>query len=475
MKETVIPLFAFLDQVRKDPKKLSPDERIRHFARIYTQYSAEEARHQGERCLDCGNPYCQWQCPVHNYIPQWLRLVAEGKIMEAADLAHQTNTLPEVCGQVCPQEILCEGACTLNGELGAVTIGAIENYLTETALNMGWKPDLSHVVPTNYRVAIIGAGPAGLACADKLVRQGIAATVYDKHPEIGGLLTFGIPQFKLEKSIILRRRKILEEMGILFQLNTPIINDDQVAALLNEYDALFLGMGADKGIIADIPGEQLSGIYPALPFLIEQVHYILGLKSKPPFDFTGKTVLVLGAGDTAMDCSRTAIRLGAASVSCVYRRRKEDRRGVKKDYIHAIEEGVEFIWQQQAISFHGSQEVNEVEFAYIEVDDQEQIKITSSRTRHKADVVLIAYGFEAKPVSWFHNINIKLHKNGLIVANEQQPYPLQTSHEKIFAGGDMVLGANLVVNAIAQGHLAAKSIIDYLTNSAASNQVTPLS
>jgi glutamate synthase (NADPH/NADH) small chain len=462
MKETVIPLFAFLEQVRTDPKKLSPDERIRHFARIYTQYSAQEAKNQGERCLDCGNPYCQWQCPVHNYIPQWLRLVAEGKIMEAADLAHLTNTLPEVCGQVCPQEILCEGSCTLNGALGAVTIGAIENYLTETALNQGWKPDLSHVIPTNYRVAIIGAGPAGLACADKLVRQGVAATVYDKHPEIGGLLTFGIPQFKLEKSIILRRKKILEDMGIRFHLNTPINSDAQVAQLLKDYDALFLGMGADEGVIANIPGEQLPGIYPALPFLIEQVHYILGLKPNAPFNFKGKKILVLGAGDTAMDCSRTAIRLGAASVTCVYRRRKEDRTGVKKDYIHAIEEGVQFIWQQQAVAFHGKKHLQAVEFAPIEVDAERNLTLMSPTKMHKADIVLIAYGFQAKPEPWFNEKNIRTQSNGLIITNDQQPFPMQTSNPKIFAGGDMVLGANLVVNAIAHGHKAANSIVHYL-------------
>ena len=462
MKETVIPLLAFIEQVRKTPPKLNVDERIQHFAAIYTQYAENESKEQSIRCLDCGNPYCQWQCPVHNYIPQWLKLVAEGKIMEAADLAHQTNTLPDVCGQVCPQEILCEGACTLNDKLGAVSIGAIENYLTETALNNGWKPDLSQIVKTEYHVGIIGAGPAGLACADKLLRQGIAATVYDRHPEIGGLLTFGIPQFKLKKHIITRRRTILEEMGGRFVLNTSIDSNEQIEQMHRQHDALFLAMGADQGIKAHIAGENLIGVYPALPFLIAQTKSLLGF-TKPTFDFKDKTVMILGAGDTAMDCSRTAIRLGARSVTCVYRRSEEDRQGVKKDYLHAREEGVEFVWQQQAIALHGEKHVEAVTLAKTERDERGAIVINEKQTEKRlVDIVIIAYGFEAKEIPWFESQQIDVKDNWLIQTSESSLFPLQTSHEKIFAGGDMVLGANLVVNAIAHGHLAAKSIYNFL-------------
>lgn len=465
MKETIIPLFAFLTQVRKDPEKQSADERIRHFARIYSQYEQSEAKNQSERCIDCGNPYCQWKCPVHNYIPQWLKLVAEGKIMEAADLAHRTNTLPEVCGQVCPQEILCEGACTLNGDPGAVTIGAIENYLTLTALNQGWKPDLSKVKKTRHRVAIIGAGPAGLACADRLIRNGITPTVYDKHPEIGGLLTFGIPQFKLEKTIMLRRRTLFEEMGIQFQLNTLIDNNLQMDELITEYEAVFLGMGADKGIKAQIPGENLSGVYPSLPFLINQIHFLMGFNDQQPYDFAGKKIIVLGAGDTAMDCCRTSIRLGAESVTCVYRRPEHERRGVKKDYIHAVEEGVHFVWEHQAIAFHGTSRVKTVAFARTQSDNQGNLKLDeTSPLTLDADVVIIAYGFVANPPLWLSNYQIDTHDSGLIKVNDPPYLPLQTSHKKIFAGGDMVLGANLVVNAIAQGHLAAESIVQFINN-----------
>ncbi|MGQ3891941.1 FAD-dependent oxidoreductase [Legionella sp. CNM-4043-24] len=456
MKETIIPLFAFLEQVRKEPDKQSVDERMRHFAKIYSQYTQEEARRQSERCLDCGNPYCQWQCPVHNNIPQWLHLVAEGKIMEAADLAHETNSLPEVCGQVCPQEKLCEGACTLQGIPGAVTIGAIENYLTETALAMGWKPDLSRVIPKPFRVAVIGAGPAGLACADRLTRQGIAVTVYDKHPEIGGLLTFGIPSFKLEKSIMLRRRALLEGMGIRFQLNTAIDSSLQARQLLDDYDALFLATGADKGIKAGIPGEGLPGVHSALPFLIQQIYFQLGLIPTAPFDFRGKQVVVLGVGDTAMDCCRTALRLNASSVTCVSRRRMDERQGTIKDFHHAREEGVNFIWQQQAVAFHGNKSLQTIAFSHTGPGMEANLDIPS-------DVAIIAYGFEARPESWFTELNIQTHANGLIRLEEQPVFPMQTSSEKVFAGGDMVSGANLVVNAIAQGQTAAHSIVRYLT------------
>lgn len=462
MKKTIIPLYAFLEQVRKDPSKQSQEERIRHFARIYSQFNPSEASLQSERCLHCGNPYCQWKCPVHNYIPDWLGLVAAGKIMEAADLAHETNSLPEVCGQVCPQELLCEGACTLNEDYGAVTIGAIENYLTETALNQGWKPDLSRVKKTGYRVAIIGAGPAGLACADKLTRLGVAAKVYDKHPEIGGLLTFGIPEFKLEKAVIRRRRTILEGMGIQFQLNQHIRNEEQIQRLLHEYDALFLGLGAEQGVLARVPGEDLPGVYPALPFLIKNIRHSLGLDKNKTLDLKNKRVIVLGAGDTAMDCSRSAIRMGASSVTCIYRRAEADRQGAKKDYRHAIEEGVKFRWQQQAMAFRGGKSLEAIILSKTDLDNHGNILIHPEQKTEAVDVVIIAYGFEASRHPWFSRWGIQTQKNGLVYIDENKPYPLQTEHEKIFAGGDLVLGANLVVNAIAHGQTAAKSILAWL-------------
>lgn len=241
--------FQFIDVGRQDPAKVHHDLRKRQFAEIYQPYKEAEAQPQAHRCLECGNPYCEWKCPVHNYIPDWLKLVSEGNILEAVELCHQTNSLPEVCGRVCPQDRLCEGACTLNDGFGAVTIGSVEKYITDTAFAMGWKPDLSQVIETGKKVAVIGAGPAGLACADVLTRNGVSSVVFDRHPEIGGLLTFGIPEFKLEKPVMAKRREIFEGMGIDFKLNVEVGTDITLEQLMDEYDAVFMGMGTYLSLI----------------------------------------------------------------------------------------------------------------------------------------------------------------------------------------------------------------------------------
>ena len=243
MSKSVDKNLQFLDIPRHDPEKLPVGERVTKFQEIYTQFDATGASQQAGRCLACGNPFCEWKCPVHNYIPNWLKLISEGNLFEAAELSHQTNSLPEMCGRICPQDRLCEGACTLNDGLGAVTIGSIEKYITDEALKQGWKPDLSHVVPTGKRVAIVGAGPAGLGCADILARNGVKPVVFDKYPRIGGLLTFGIPPFKLEKEVVETRRTLMEGMGVEFRLGVEIGKDLPFEQLLAEYDAVFLGMG----------------------------------------------------------------------------------------------------------------------------------------------------------------------------------------------------------------------------------------
>ena len=267
-------VLQFIEVPRRDPPKKPAPLRVRDQQEIYAQFDADAAAAQAERCLACGNPYCEWKCPVHNYIPNWLKLIGEGRLLEAAELSHATNSLPEVCGRVCPQDRLCEGACTLNDGFGAVTIGSIEKYITDEALKLGWRPDMSAVQATDKRVAVVGAGPAGLGCADVLVRNGVQPVVFDQYPQIGGLLTFGIPAFKLEKQVVSDRRDIMEGMGVEFRLNTRIGNPE-FAGLLEEYDAVFLGMGTYTAMKGGFPGEELPAVHDALPYLIGNINAVM--------------------------------------------------------------------------------------------------------------------------------------------------------------------------------------------------------
>ncbi len=463
--------FQFLDVGRFDPSKKTPDERKINFVEIYGEYNQVQASNQAHRCLDCGNPYCEWKCPVHNYIPDWLKLVNEGNIIEAADLCHSTNSLPEVCGRVCPQDRLCEGACTLNDGFGAVTIGSIEKYITEKAFDMGWKPDLSHRKWTDKKVAVIGAGPAGIACADVLTRSGIKSHVYDRNEEIGGLLTFGIPEFKLEKSVIKRRRKILEEMGISFHLGKEIGKDVPFKSIYEDYDAVFLAMGTYTSLEGGFRGEKLPGVYKALDYLIANTKKLLNMsKNKEEYiNFKGKKVIVLGGGDTAMDCNRTAIRQGAKSVTCLYRRDEKNMPGSRREVKNAKEEGVIFDFNIQPIDILGNTKVEGVKVVKTELGEIDQngrqvpVPIPGSEKIYDADVVIIAFGFRASPAKWFENFNIETKKNGLVIAKEDQEYKFQTSNKKIFSGGDMVRGSDLVVTAIWEGREAGKSIIEYVS------------
>lgn len=470
MAERLNNNFQFLDVGRKDPQKKDLVERKTQFVEIYDPMKKDEAATQAHRCLECGNPYCEWKCPVHNYIPNWLKLISEGNIIEAAELSHQTNTLPEVCGRVCPQDRLCEGACTLNDGFGAVTIGSVEKYITDTAFGMGWRPDLSHVVATDKKVAIVGAGPAGLGCADILARNGVKPVVFDKYPEIGGLLTFGIPEFKLEKSVLENRRKIFEEMGVEFRLNTTIGDDIPMADLMNEYDAVFLGMGTYTYMKGGFAGEDLDGVYEALPYLISNVNRNLGFEKDPAdfIDLKGKRVVVLGGGDTAMDCNRTAIRQGAATVTCAYRRDEENMPGSRREVQNAREENVKFLFNRQPIAIIGSdcvEGVKVVETRLGEPDANGRRRpepIPGSEEILEADVVVIAFGFRPSPADWFSEFEINTDDSGRVVAPEQQAFKFQTANPKVFAGGDMVRGSDLVVTAIWEGREAAEGILDYL-------------
>ncbi|QGG79332.1 NAD(P)-binding protein [Litorivicinus lipolyticus] len=462
--------FQFRDVARMDPTKKAMQFRTEDFVEIYEPFEPTEASHQAHRCLECGNPYCEWKCPVHNYIPNWLKLISEGNIMEAAELCHQTNSLPEVCGRVCPQDRLCEGACTLNDGFGAVTIGNVEKYITDTAFAMGWRPDLSQRVWTDKKVAIIGAGPAGLATADILVRNGVKAVVFDKYPEIGGLLTFGIPEFKLEKRVMEQRREIFEAMGIEFRLNTEVGKDVDFQSLVDDYDAVFLGMGTYTYMKGGFPGEDLPGVFDALPYLVSNVNRRLGFeKSAADFvDMRGQRVVVLGGGDTAMDCNRTAIRQSAESVSCVYRRDEANMPGSRREVANAKEEGVNFLFNRQPIEVVGTDKVEGVKFITTQLGEPDHNgrrrpePIPGSEEIVPADSVLIAFGFRPSPQPWFAEYGIETDEGGLIKAPADAEIAFQTTNPKVFAGGDMVRGSDLVVTAIAEGRKAGQGILDYL-------------
>lgn len=466
-------IFQFIDVPRIEPIKKSLKTRRKEFVEIYKPFSHKQAKIQADRCIDCGNPYCEWKCPVHNYIPNWLQLAFSGKIIEAAELAHQTNSLPEVCGRICPQDRLCEGACTLNDRFGAVTIGSIEKYIVDEAFNQGWRPDLSQVKRQEGKcVAIVGAGPAGLSCADVLARKGIVSHVFDCYNEIGGLLTFGIPSFKLEKSVMERRRDIFESMGIEFKLNTTVGEDIEFERLIHDYDAVFLGTGAYQYVDAKLENQEKSGVHHALDFLIANTAHTMQWPSKQPYlNFKGRHVTVLGGGDTAMDCVRSLIRQQARSVKCIYRRDEASMPGSAREVQHAKEEGVEFIWnlqptridvdadeQVKGVFFHKTRKIQKTARERAEFES-----LTDAEQFIEADAVIMAFGFRPNPMPWMTQAGIQFDEQHRILLQPRKTLRMQTAHPKVFAGGDAVLGADLVVTAVAQGRQAASDIVNYLS------------
>lgn len=480
--------FQFLDLPRQMPQRIPVELRVAgDWGELYQRFDKADAQYQSGRCLDCGNPYCSWKCPVHNAIPQWLQLVQEDRIHEAATLCHSTNPLPEVCGRVCPQDRLCEGSCTLE-EFGAVTIGAVEKYIVDTALATGWKPDLATVQATGQRVAIVGAGPAGLACADRLAHAGIQAVVFDRYEQIGGLLQFGIPSFKLDKQVIERRREVLEGMGVQFRLGVEIGKDVSVDDLLAEFDAVFVGTGAYRYTDGGLPGQDLKGVLPALPFLVHNSRIVTGNDpaGRPIAgwedqvalpDLTGKRVLVLGGGDTGMDCVRSAIRLGAARVTCAYRRDEASMPGSAREVANAREEGVRFLFNRQPLSIEAGADdevigvtVVETELGPADANGRRNAQaIEGSESLLEADVVIIAFGFSPSLPSWLQAAGVEGRNNGRIITGDPGLLPYQTSNARVFAGGDAVRGADLVVTAVAEGRDAAASIVQWLGQAKGAN------
>ena len=380
-------------------------------------------------------------------------------------MSHKTNSLPEICGRICPQDRLCEGACTLEDGFGAVTIGSIEKYITDEAFRLGWKPDMSKVTQTDKQVAIIGAGPAGLACADVLTRNGVKARIYDKYSRIGGLLTFGIPPFKLDKNIVEKRKEILEGMGVEFILNTEVGKDIDFQEIYDSHDAVFLGMGTYKPMKGNFKGEDLNGVHEAFPFLISNINNELEIDTNL-ISMKEKKVVILGGGDTAMDCNRTSIRQGAESVTCIYRRDEANMPGSRKEVKNAKEEGVQFLFNYQPIEIIGDKKVEGVKVVKTKLGPpdargrQNPIILENSEEIIPADNVIIAFGFQPSPADWFNNYNIETKDNGLLKVDNE--FLFQTTNEKIFAGGDMTRGSDLVVTAVFEGREAAENILDYL-------------
>ena len=461
--------FPFLKFHRQLPREVPVPIRVLGYQEIHGEYVDGDAADQASRCIDCGNPYCSWGCPLHNRIPDWLKLVQQGRIMEAAELMYETNPLPEICGRICPQDRLCEGDCTLETGFDAVTIGAIERWATDEALRRGWRPTVT-ATPTGKRVAVIGAGPAGLSVADRLARAGVATDVFDRYEEVGGLLTFGIPPFKLDKAVVRTRREVLEGMGVTFRLNTEVGKDVAFSTLVNDYDAVFIGTGAYRFVDAKLPGQELAGVLPALPFLVANARRILATAGPGDVlpNLIGKRVVVLGGGDTAMDCVRTSIRMDAESVTCVYRRDEANMPGSRREVKYSRDEGVQFLFNRQPLEIvtdaGGVRGVRVVETALVN-DSSGRAKprvIAGSEQLLDADVVILAFGFRASPPDWCEEFGIARDASGKLIVGANGSLPLQTSHPKVFAGGDAVRGADLVVRAVYDGREAAKSMLQAL-------------
>ncbi len=475
-------MLKFVDVGRRMPDKREGVARRRDFKEIYDEFDPAGAAEQASRCSQCGVPFCQVHCPLQNNIPDWLMLTAEGRLEEAYEIAQATNNFPEICGRICPQDRLCEGNCVIErAGHGTVTIGSVETFITETAWDRGWVRAAKPLVERRQSVAVIGAGPGGLAAAEELRRKGYQVAIYDRYDRVGGLLVYGIPNFKLEKEVVRRRADLIAEAGAAFHLECEVGKDVSLEELRERHDAVLIATGVYQDRDIKIPGVGLERIYPAMEFLTASNRKGLG-DAVPAFDegrlnADGKDVVVVGAGDTAMDCVRTAVRQGAKSVSCLYRRDRENMPGSMREVSHAEEEGVEFVWLAAPEAFLGNGAVNAVRAlrVHLGVPDatgrQTPQLIEGSHFTLPADMVIKALGFDPEDLPvLFDAPDLKVSRWGTVSIDFRT---MMTSIEGVFAAGDIVRGASLVVWAVRDGRDAAEQIDGYLQRKETADEDAP--
>ena len=464
-------MLKFVDIGQQNPPKRDISDRKEDFDEIYQEFLKDRAVQQSSRCSQCGVPFCQVHCPLSNNIPDWLKLTAEGRYEEAYQLSQSTNNMPEVCGRICPQDRLCEGNCVIEQSgHGTVTIGSIEKYITEKAWENGWVKPIEINSEKNESVGIIGSGPAGLACGEQLRKKGYKVTIYDRYDRAGGLLIYGIPGFKLEKHVVQRRIKLLEESGIKFVLNFEVGKDSSLTELREKHDAILIATGVYKAREVNLPGNDLSNIFPAMEFLTASNKKGLGDKvelfDNGTLNAEGKDVVVIGGGDTAMDCLRTSVRQNAKSVKCLYRRDRENMPGSAREVGNAEEEGVEFIWLTSPKEFKGTNKIESVVVNKMKLGEpadsgrRNPVVAENSDFEIKADLVIKALGFDPEDLpKLFNEEKLQVSRWGTIKADFDT---METSIEGVFAAGDIVRGASLVVWGIKDGRDAATSIDNYL-------------
>ena len=466
-------MLKFVKIGQQTPPKRKIDNRKDDFKEIYDDFITQKAQEQSSRCSQCGVPFCQVHCPLSNNIPDWLKLTAEGRLKEAYELSQSTNNMPEVCGRICPQDRLCEGNCVIEQSgHGTVTIGSVEKYITDNAWEQGWVKPISIKNEKDQSVGIIGAGPAGLAAAEQLRKCGYQITVYDRYDRAGGLLIYGIPNFKLEKNVVERRTKLLKNGGIEFVQNFEVGKDATLEQLRKKHDAILIANGVYKSREIELPGNDLENIFPAMEFLTASNKKGLGDKvelfDKGILNAEGKDIVVIGGGDTAMDCVRTSVRQKAKSVKCLYRRDKENMPGSAREVANAEEEGVEFVWLSSPKEFKGTNKVENLIVDQIQLGEPDdsgrrrpQIK-EGSAFEIKADMVIKALGFDPEDLPYlFDTKELQVTKWGTVKTDFDT---METNLDGVFAAGDIVRGASLVVWAIKDGRDAAEAMKTYLEN-----------